>query len=265
MSGDDHCMEKSGSSEYVGLLPAAGVGSRLPDRQLSKELLQYGDTHGTGRPVISHLLSCMRQAGITDVTVVLRQGKEDIREHLAGSEWHDINIAYEMTAGTSGVPETVALGLSRIRSSPVAFGFPDILFEPCDAFTGMMRRLENSDADVVLGLFPTDNPKKMDMVGVDATGRVTGIEIKPEHTSLDLTWILAVWNATFSKFLGNIMHTNPARISALAASAGDGHLGHAFQLAIADGLKIDAESFPHGKSLDIGTPEDLHLARSWPD
>jgi len=258
-------VEKSRSSEYVGLLPAAGVGSRLPGRLLSKELLPFGEARGAGRPVISHLLNSMRQAGITDVTVVLRQGKEDIREHLAGSEWHDINISYEMTAGTSGVPETVALGLSRIRSSPVAFGFPDILFEPGNAFTGMMRRLESSSADVVLGLFPTDNPQKMDMVSVDAMGRVTGIEIKPEHTSLDLTWILAVWNTTFSKFLSNIMHTNPQRISGLAARPGDGHLGHAFQLAIADGLSISAESFPQGKSLDIGTPDDLHLARSWPD
>ena len=69
------------------MLPAAGTGSRLPDRELSKQLLPFGSADGRGRPVISHLLGCVQEAGISDVIVVLRQQKQDIRSYLAGGEW----------------------------------------------------------------------------------------------------------------------------------------------------------------------------------
>ncbi len=32
-----------------------------------------------------------------------------------------------------------------------------------------------------------------------------------------------------------------------------------------DGLLIESESFEHGSCLDIGTPNDLNLARTWLD
>ena len=265
MIGDKQYLGKPRSSEYVALIPAAGIGSRLSHRLLSKELLPFGSANSANSPVISHLLSCMQQAGITNVIIVLRQGKWDIPDYLAGNEWDQINFTYKVTRGTSGVPQTVALGLQDVQIRRVAFGFPDILFEPRDAFVKMIQRLDNNNADVVLGLFPTCSPKKMDMVKVDNGGRVVDIEIKPKHSKLDLTWILAVWNPTFSAYLRNLVYDNPARIAELARNHHDNHLGQVFQLAIADGLLIDSESFDDGRSLDIGTPDDLDLARTWSD
>jgi glucose-1-phosphate thymidylyltransferase len=115
----------------------------------------------------------------------------------------------------------------------------------------LIHRLENSDADVVLGLFPTDNPSKMDMVDTDDVGRVTDIQIKPGSTTLDLTWIIAAWRPSFSAYVAE--HHNGA------------HLGHVLQRAMADGLRVESQSFPAGRSLDIGTPDDLGRARTWSD
>ena len=262
--GDQH-LEKMADSEYVALIPAAGIGSRLPDRSMSKELLRFGDDHEDGNPVISHVLSCMRLAGIDDVIVVLREGKQDICEYLASSDWNHINITFKITPGTSGVPETVALGLGEIQARNVVFGFPDILFEPRDAFAKLIHRLENSAADVVLGLFPTENPHKMDMVNNNDSGRVIDIQIKPDSTKLDRTWILAVWRPSFSAYLYDLVYGNATRLAEIAANHDGSHLGHVFQLAMADGLRIDSESFDDGRSLDIGTPDDLILARTWLD
>ncbi len=192
MNNGDQYPEKSPDSEYVALLPAAGIGSRLPGRLLSKEMLPFGDTDQGGNPVISHVLSCMQRAGIDKVIVVLRQGKQDIVNYLMSREWQHIEFTFKITPGTSGVPETVALGLDDVQERRVVFGFPDILFRPANAFVKLMQRLESTNADVVLGLFPTNNPSKMDMVETDDDGCVVSIEIKPEHTKLSLTWILAV-------------------------------------------------------------------------
>jgi len=261
MPFDEQFLKYSGPSAYVGLVPAAGVGSRLPALKSSKEMLPVNGARGKKWPVIAHLISNLHRAGVTEVRVIMRQEKQDLADYLAGEEWHHVQFDNRTTRGTSGVPETVALGLDDARDRRIAFGFPDILFEPGDAYRIMMQRLEDSEAEVVLGLFPTDSPGKMDMVAVDQDGRVTDIEIKPKHSSLTLTWIIAVWEPTFSSYLCELQCQNSSRIS---GHTGNIHLGHIFQLAIADGLQISSASFPQGRALDIGTPDDLERAKSWP-
>lgn len=264
MSGENHAMANPVASEYVALVPAAGTGSRLPNRKLSKELLPFGSADSGTRPVISHLLNCVGAAGIRNVIVVLRHGKWDIPGYLAGDDWRHLQFSYKITAGTSGVPETAALGIEGFESHNVVFGFPDILFEPEDAIDRLIRSLRDTSADVMLGLFPTDNPGKMDMVEVDDNGAVSRIEIKPVNTQLDLTWILAAWTPRFNSYIQKIVNGFPQRLRKIAADSDGGHLGHVFQLALSDGIKIESESFIEGRTLDIGTPEDLALARSWP-
>lgn len=261
MASDEQFVEKSRPSAYVGIIPAAGVGSRLPGRKLSKEVLPVGGACGTKKPVIACLLNSLSSAGVRDVTVIIREGKQDIAEYLAGGEWHQLQFNNRITAGTSGVPETVAIGLRGITNHRIAFGFPDILFEPGDAVTSMMRELDSSDADVVLGLFPTSSPDKMDMVDTNRGGQVTNIQIKPGNTRLDLTWILAVWEPHFSSYL---LELAEGQSSGANRKPDIVHLGHVFQRAIADGLKIGSVSFRSGRSLDIGTPDDLLRARNWP-
>jgi len=263
LKGDDCVVDNSVSSKYVALLPAAGTGTRLPDRKMSKELLRFGAPQEGGTPVISHLLGCVQRAGIEKVIIVLRNEKTDIPAYLAGHEWQEIDFTYRMTPGTSGVPETVALGLQDAGSQNVVFGFPDILFEPQSAYVDLIHKLENTSADVVLGLFPTNSPNKMDMVDLDEDGRIIRIDIKPTATSLTLTWILAVWQPTFSTYLTDLVHQRPGLLQELATGTGSVHLGHAFQTAMADGLALESVTFEHGRSLDIGTPDDLIRAQSW--
>ena len=260
MSSDEYFVEKSIPSAYVGIVPAAGVGSRLPGRKLSKEILPVGGSAGTENPVLAHLLTSMHCAGVADVRVVLREGKQDVADYLARDQWEHIRFDILTTPGTSGVAETVSLGLQDIGDRRIAFGFPDILFDPHDAFITMMQQLNNSNADVILGLFPTNSPTKMDMVDVDHSGRVLRIDIKPSNTDLALTWILAVWNPSFSTYLCDQVRKSS---TSLTEHSGEAHLGCIFQLAIADGLHVNSVSFAEGRSLDIGTPDDLERASRW--
>ena len=244
--------------QCAGLVPAAGFATRLPGLAGSKEMLEVG-----GEPAIGHLLRAFRNAGVAETRVVLRQGKWDIPEFLAGPDWQDLNIRYHVTRGTSGVPETVALGLQGLTVDTVLFGFPDILFEPSDAFFRLRNRLHSGDADVVLGLFPTQTPSKMDMVEIDGLDRVVAIEIKPDSTALELTWITAAWRKSFTEYFLSMQQDTPERIRQRAGPGGDPHIGHVLQLAMDDGLVVTAVRFGDGRSLDIGTPEDLDRARGW--
>lgn len=263
MAEQNQVTEESLPSGYVAVIPAAGAGTRLPGRELSKELLPFGPPQAGSKPVISHLLRCLGLAAIDDLIIVVRDDKKDIMDYVAGPEWSNKRIRVMATPGTSGVPETVALGLRDAGAHNVAFGFPDILFEPQGAFAELRSRLESSQADVVLGLFPTDKPEKFDMVATDDGGRVTAIEIKPESTVLAQTWILATWTPVFSKFLIRLVFEQSARLDALSGGPGGSHLGHAFQLAMRDGFTIESVRFDDGRLLDIGTPDDLVRAADW--
>ena len=98
---------------------------------------------------------------------------------------------------------------------------------------------------------------------VDESGRVTAIEIKPASTRLKFTWILAVWTPRFSSYLNETVKHSPQRLRMLAEVSNGGHLGHVFQLALSDGMVMESEIFAEGRTLDIGTPDDLVLAESW--
>jgi glucose-1-phosphate thymidylyltransferase len=139
----------------------------------------------------------------------------------------------------------------------VAVGFPDILFEPPDAFVHLINRQETTEADVVLGLFPTDRPDKMDMVRTTDEGRVTEIVIKPESSDLRYSWSITVWKPTFTSFMHDLLQRVEAK---LAAENGELHLGMVIQSALQAGLSVDSVKFPAGRCLDIGTPDDLQRA-----
>jgi len=243
---------------FIALIPAAGIASRLPQLEFSKEMLPVQlrpddkPAADETEPAICHLLRAFRLVRVAETRIVSRSGKKDITEHLGDVSWADMNIRFHLTEGTSGVPETVSRGLHDHPNADVLFGFPDILFEPADAFSMLGKRLRKSEADVVLGLFPTETPSKMDMVRTDPDGRVTAIEIKPGQTSLKYTWIMAAWKPTFTDYL-------------LATQHCDQHLGHTLLLAIRDGLRVESVTFASGRSLDIGTPDDLDKARHWFD
>ena len=68
----------------------------------------------------------------------------------------------------------------------MALGFPDILFQPNDAYVKVLERLEANNADVVLGLFPTDKPQKAGMVDFDDSGKVRSIVEKPQVSQFAL-------------------------------------------------------------------------------
>jgi glucose-1-phosphate thymidylyltransferase len=175
----------------------------------------------------------------------------------------DMNLAYLMMRLPFGAPYTLDQAYPFVQDSLVAFGFPDIIFQPDNAFVQLLMRQAATNADVVLGLFPAPNPQKMDMVALDKEGRVRQIVIKPQQTELHYTWIIAVWSPAFSHFMHDYLaaqEKEPANNGHHAAKRRELYVGHVFQAAIDQNLAVEAVVFPHATCLDIGTPDDLAKA-----
>lgn len=253
--------------EIVGLLPAGGQATRLAPLPCSKELYPVGfqplgeDDSFRPKVVCHYLLEKYTLAGANKTYIILREGKWDIPTYLGDGTLVGMNLAYLMMNLPFGTPFTLDQAFPFIQNAMIVFGFPDILFQPDDAFLQLLNRQAITNADIVLGLFPADNPQKVDMVGLDEAGRVREIVIKPGQTDLKYTWIIAVWTPKFThfmhKYLAEALEIDTQESNAIKSSKFELHVGHVIQAAIAQEINVETVVFPTGSYLDIGTPDDL--------
>lgn len=265
------------TDDLVGVLPAAGWARRSAPLPCSKEIFPVGfhapaagrlpgpqeppapDQAGAPaatrpKPACGYLLEAMRLAGARRAVVGLRPGKWDVPACLGDGAAYGLALAYTVLTDSPGVPWTVRRALDFAAGARVLLGFPDIVFRPADALARVERRQRERGADVVLGLFPARRPEKMDMVAVDADGRVRDIVIKPESTQLVHTWILAAWTPTFTGFLDAFLRELD---SGGRVADDEVHVGDVVRTALSDGWRVDAVDIPEGVYRDIGTPDEL--------
>lgn len=245
--------------DYVGLIPAAGLARRLRLDGVSKEVMPLpGVRHprlARDRIAIDCLLDGFRFAGIGCAHIVIRDGKWDVPARLGDGADHGLALAYHLMGRPWGTPFSLDQVFPFVKDRPAALGFPDIQFAPGDAFAAVIDRHGRGSADIVIGLFPVDRPDKFDMVRLDSTRRVLGFDIKPPGTDLLYSWAVAAWSPRFSAFMHDYL---------AAAAPNDDHstrpeiyVGTVFQAALRAGMRIEAEIFPAGRVLDLGTRDDL--------
>ena len=250
------------------MIPAAGKATRLSPLPCSKELYPIGfrlvGKDGTLRPkvVCHYLLEKMRLANITKAYIILRNGKWDIPDYLSDGTMLNMHLAYLITHLPFGAPYTLDQAFPFVRDKIVALGFPDIIFKPDDAYVQLLKRQAETNADIILGVFPTDQPQKWDMVDMDSDGRIRRILIKPLKTHLRYAWVVAVWTEVFTQF----MHDYLFAIQKVKKHDNDENnvskqqelfVGEVIQAAIENKLKIEGVLFPEATCLDIGTADDL--------
>ena len=261
----------------IGLIPAGGKATRISPLPLSKELYPVGfrgdddieinnqsnnqnsnQNHLRPKVVSHYLLERMQLAGIDKAYFILRSGKWDIPAYFGDGEMLSMSLGYLIMSLPYGVPFTLDSAYPFVKDAVVALGFPDIIFEPKDAFLKILKRLDNSSADVVLGLFPTDKPHKAGMGDLENTGKVRSIIEKPNQSNLSFMWGIAVWKPEFTKFLHEYLIGIKEDIN--LPNSPEIPIGNVIQAAISKGLQVEAEAFENGSYLDIGTPDDLMTA-----
>ena len=171
--------------EKIGLIPAAGIANRLGSLAFSKELLPISLKSGkneSGLKVIStYLLEKFHHAGVKKVYTVIRKGKWDILNYYGDGSEIGVQLAYLIMAHPFGVPYTLDQAYPFVKTSKVFLGFPDVLFEPVNAFTLADATFGQKSADIVLGLYPVRDKRQMqmsDMVQFDTHGRIIQIIVK---------------------------------------------------------------------------------------
>src|SRR5262249_27334554 len=102
-----------GSARF-GIVPAAGVGSRLSPYRAPKELIQIGYRAEDGRllpkAAIEHVLTAMRDGGVDQALVVLSPAKAEVFRYLGSGRHLDLDLSYLCQEAPLGMPHALDLG-----------------------------------------------------------------------------------------------------------------------------------------------------------
>jgi dTDP-glucose pyrophosphorylase len=169
-----------------GIIPAAGVGSRIQPLAFSKELLPVGSRSGAdaGRPkaVSEYLVERMLLAGARKLCFVIAPGKTDIVEYYGG-RLGEAQVCFAVQPAPVGLCDAIFQAAPLIGPDEmVVVGLPDTVWFPSDGLT----RLE--DVGLSFLLFPVARPSQFDAVVLDQRDAVVEIQVKSAAASTPWVW-----------------------------------------------------------------------------
>lgn len=175
----------------LGVIPAAGIGSRMRPLAFSKELLPVGTRVEGGRErpraVSEYLVERLLAAGADRLCFVISPGKADIMSYYGGSIG-GVPIGYVVQETADGLCDAVFRALPfAAPDESLVVGLPDTVWFPTDG----LRLLP--DGCLSFLLFPVSRPHLFDAVVTDADHRVREIQVKVERPASN--WVWGAWKA----------------------------------------------------------------------
>jgi glucose-1-phosphate thymidylyltransferase len=222
-----------------GIIPAAGIGSRIQPLAFSKELLPVGSSvNGMSerpRAVSEYLIERMVNAGADKICFVISPGKSDILDYFGGHAL-SATIFYAVQERPAGLCDAIFRALPLISPEEhVCIGLPDTIWFPEDALAQL------PDEVLSLLLFPVEKPEHFDSVSTDEQNNVLQVQVKSPQAASQ--WI---WGAM--KMPGYVL----AKLHDLWIERGDEYLGTLINEYMARGG--EARGFKQGRAyVDVGT------------
>jgi glucose-1-phosphate thymidylyltransferase len=178
----------------LGVIPAAGAGTRIQPLAFSKELLPVGVRLDGGierpRAVSEYLVERLIAAGADRLCFVISPGKSDILAYYGGSV-DGVPVCYAVQPHPAGLCDAVFRALPFAQpAETMAVGLPDTVWFPREGLSAL--------PDDVLSflLFPVRQPQLFDAVVTDPDGAVLDVQVKsPSPTS---SWIWGAFKAPSS-------------------------------------------------------------------
>ena len=171
----------------LGIIPAAGAGTRIQPLAFSKELLPVGGRLDGSierpRAVSEYLVERLTIAGATKICFVISAGKSDILEYYGGGKLNSASFIFVVQPQPAGLCDAIFHAAPVVQASePVAIGLPDTIWFPENGLTAL------PDDELSFLLFPVEQPQHFDAVVTDKEGRVEEIQVKQANARSSWVW-----------------------------------------------------------------------------
>ena len=168
-----------------GIILAGGRGTRL--RPLThtgpKQLIPVAN-----RPVIEYAIEDLREAGITDIAVILgNKGREEIQAHLGDGSAFGVDVTYVVQGNPLGIAHAVGCCREFVGDDDCVVYLGDNVLK--QGITDLVASFETGDHVAGIALQHVEDPGRFGVADVDESGRVHALVEKPEEPPSDLALV----------------------------------------------------------------------------
>jgi len=247
------CKHKRLSTELFfgmkGLIPAAGKGTRMEPftNAYPKELLPVGE-----KAVIEHCIEDMKEAGITDICIVVGWKQHAILDYLGSGEHLGVQITYVVQDKRDGLAGAVKSGERVMDGESFAVVLGDNYIDDKKALGELVEFHEEKDMDATIGAFKPEDVTSYGVINPGEDNRVEGLVEKPSEDE-----------APSDLCISGLYVFEPEIFDAIEKI--DKGVGGEYQLTDAidcmrkDGYRVGYDEL-RGSRIDVGTPERLREA-----
>jgi glucose-1-phosphate thymidylyltransferase len=231
-----------------GVILAGGTGSRLyPITHTGpKQLVPVAN-----RPVLDYAIDDLREAGITDIGVVLgTKGRDTIQAHLGDGSDFGVDVTYIVQGRPLGLAHAVGCAKEFVGDDSFVVYLGDDLMR--EGIMEMVAEFDPEQYAAGIGLQEVNDPSRYGVVGVNDDGEVTCLAEKPDDPPSNLA-LIGIYLFTPAIF---------DQIEGLSPSwRGELEITDAIQGLLDEGHRIQSHVVT-GWWKDTGKPEDvLHANR----
>jgi dTDP-glucose pyrophosphorylase len=170
----------------MGIIPAAGAGSRIQPLACSKELLPVGarvdDDRVRPRAVAEYLVERLVLGGADRLCFVVGPGKSDILSYF-GERVVGVPVCYVVQPRPLGLCDAIFSATPFMTGDEDALvGLPDTIWFPAGALRELPR------GALSFAMIPVAEPERFDAVVLDDEGGVRAIEVKSARATTPWIW-----------------------------------------------------------------------------
>lgn len=226
-----------------GVLLAGGTGSRL--RPIThtgpKQLVPVAN-----KPVIQYAIEDLREAGITEIGIILgNKGRDALQSFLGDGSELGVEITYIVQGRPLGLAHAVGCAESFVGDDDFVVYLGDNMLKR--GIVDVVESFQTGEFDAGIALQEVDNPTQFGIAAVDEKGRVTQLIEKPDDPPSNLA-LIGIYVFTPRIF---------DAIEAIKPSwRGELEITDAIQHLLDDGGAIDSQVV-EGWWKDTGKPEDV--------
>jgi glucose-1-phosphate thymidylyltransferase len=226
-----------------GLILSGGRGTRL--RPIThtgpKQLVPVAN-----KPVIQYAIEELRDAGVTDIGVVLGNvGRDAIQSFLGDGSQFGVDITYIVQGNPLGLAHAVGCAQKFVGEDNFVMYLGDNILN--DGITELVESFEVGDYAAGLALQQVDNPRQFGIATVDDDGDIVSLVEKPDDPPSDLA-IIGVY--VFSPAIFDAIDTIEP------SERGELEITDAIQHLLEQNKAIDSHTV-EGWWKDTGKPEDI--------
>ena len=225
---------------------AAGMGTRMKSR-LPKVLHRVA-----GLPMVTHVCNAARQAGVTDVVVVVGHGRERVSAALA----QDVRTADQVPQ--LGSADAVAKALPLINTSSVLILNGDLPLVRPETITALLEAHASAGAQVSVATIEAADPTGYGRILRDSAGNVLAIR-EESDASAEERRITEVNGGAYVMDLAWLRDTLP---SLPKSAKGEFYLTDAIAAASKAGLSIATSSSTEAEMMGINNRVQLAAAEA---